>query len=105
MLFILLAFQGLDKLHFVEDALLAFQHVSGRIGRIEATGIGQRHRNQGALGLGELRGLRVEVPLSDSIGAIDAVTHLDGIQIDFHDALFRPEDFYQRREIDFKALA
>ena len=41
---------------------------------------------------------------SYSLSAIDAVTHLDGVEVDFHDAVFRPERLDKNREIDLEAF-
>ena len=68
-------------------------------------GVGQRHGNVGTLVLSELVGCGIEVDACDRIGAIDALAHLDGIEIDLHDAFLAPNAFNQEREIGFQALA
>ena len=92
-------------LHLMKDALLALQHVATGLGRIETAGIGQRSGNEGTLLTGKLRGAGVEMPFGHRIGTIDAVAHLDGVEIDLHDALLRPEEFYQHREINLETFA
>ena len=39
-----------------------------------------------------------------SLSTIDAITHLNGVQINFHDALFRPQQFDKGSEIDLEAF-
>ena len=39
-----------------------------------------------------------------SLGTINAVTHLDRVEIDLHDAFLRPEEFDEEREIRLKTF-
>ena len=59
----------------------------------------------GTLLASEVFGILAEVLLSNSLGTIDAIAHLDGVEIDLHDALLGPEEFDEGGEIDLKALA
>ena len=97
--------KGGNEFHFMHYLLLPFLHVSAGIGRTELAGVGQRGGNKGTLAAGEVFGILVEVLLGYGLGPIDAVAHLDGVEIDLHDALLGPEEFDECGEIDLKALA
>jgi len=72
---------------------------------IELDGIGQRCCNEStAIGI-EVAGMTAEVFERHCLGAIDAVTHLDGVEIHFHDAMFRPESLDEDGEICLESLA
>ena len=88
----------------MKDAPLSFQHITTGVGRIETTWIRQCDGNQCALCLGELASSSAEMPLSYSINTIDAIAHLNAVEIDFHDALFAPYQFDKYGEIDLEAL-
>ena len=45
-----------------------------------------------------------EVLLRYSFGPIDAVTHFDGVEIDFHDAFLAPDELNQDGKVGFQAL-
>ena len=47
----------------------------------------------------------MEMPFSNSVGTIDAIAHLDGVEIDLHDALLRPKQLDKESKISLKALA
>lgn len=66
---------------------------------------GEGDGDQCALALGEAGGGDAEVVLGGGLGAIDAGSHLDGVEVDFKDALFGPHQFDQHGEIGFEAFA
>lgn len=43
--------------------------------------------------------------LSYGFGSIDAVAHLDGIEVDLHDAFLAPDEFDEHGEVGFQPLA
>ena len=45
-----------------------------------------------------------KVELCHTLCAIHSIAHLDDVEIDLHDAFFRPKGFDQEGEVDFKAL-
>lgn len=97
--------QRSDEAHLVQDATLALQHIRAGVAGVEAAGIGQRNGYEGALAAGEFGSRSTEMVLCNSVGTIDAVAHLDAVQVDFHDALLAPQEFDEAGEIDLEALA
>lgn len=53
----------------------------------------------------EGRSIGGEIVIRCCLGAEDTITHLNHIQIHFHDALLAPKELYQDREIGFHSLA
>src|SRR3954470_5088625 len=47
----------------------------------------------------------VKVSLRGGFGSVNPITHLDDIQVNFHDALLTPAHFNQRSKIYFEALS
>ena len=90
--------------HLLQDAGLALEHVGGWRLAGELAGIGQGGGNEGTLTTSEVFGILMEVLLGNGLGPIDAIAHLDGVEIDLHDALLGPEEFDECGEIDFKAF-
>ena len=93
-----------NEFHLLQDACLALEHVGGWRLAGELAGIGQRSGNEGTLAASEVFSILVEMLLSNGLGPIDAFAHLDGVEIDLHDALLGPEEFDDCGEIDLKAL-
>ncbi len=94
-----------DVFHFAHDAVLTLYHVGRGGGGAETAGIGERGGYQGALGTGQFLGRAAEMTLGNSVGPIDAVAHLYGVEIDLHDALLAPHYLYETGEIGFKTLS
>ena len=94
-----------NVLHLLQDAGLTLEHIGGWRLAGELTGIGQRGGNESTLTASEVFGILMEMLLGNSLGAIDAIAHLDGVEIDLHDALLGPEEFDECSEIDLKTLA
>ena len=46
-----------------------------------------------------------EMLLGHSLRSVDTIPHLDGVEIDLEDAFLTPENFYQGREVNFKAFS
>lgn len=97
--------QRSDEAHLVQDATLALQHIRAGVAGIEATGIGQRNGYEGALAAGEFGSRSTEMVFGHCVGTIDAVAHLDAVQVDLHDALLAPQEFDEAGEIHLEALA
>ena len=67
--------------------------------------IGQRGGYEGAVCLCHFHCRIAEMKLADSLGAIDAVAHFYGIEIDFHDTALPPYNLYESGKIDFESLS
>ena len=89
----------------MENLVTTGEHVATGTGGIEPAGIGERGGDEGTLRARQVPGLTVEVPLGHGIGSIDAITHLNGVEIDLHDALLAPEEFNKYGEIGLEAFA
>ena len=75
----------------VHDLSLALPHVGrGRLATV-SSGVGERGGYQCAVGAREVVGVDAEVLLGHGLHAVDAVAHLDGVEIDLHDALLAPK--------------
>lgn len=97
--------EGVDLLHALEDGLVHFAHAGGGVAAVTLQGIGKRDGDVGALFAGQFVGRGAEVDARHGVGTIDALPHLDGIEIDLHDALLAPNGLYQEGEIGLEALA
>lgn len=53
---------------------------------------------------GELVGIFIKIESCHGFHTIDAVAHLHGVEIHFHDPLLAPNKFYQHREICLKTF-
>ena len=84
---------------------LPFAHVGARVLRAEMARIWQCRGYQGTIGPCELARRTVEVLFGYGLDTIYSVAHLDGVEIDFHDALFAPEEFNEEREISLEPLS
>ena len=84
---------------------LALLHVGTRILGVKLTWVRQGGSYQGALTTEEVLRLLVEMILSHSIHAIDAVAHLDTVEIHLHDTLLAPHHLNEEGEIHLKSLA
>ena len=91
--------------HLPHNGGLAAQDVRRRFLAAESKRIGQGGRYEGTVGTGESGSRTGKMLLSYSFGPIDAIPHLNGIQIYLHDAMLVPQEFYQDGEIRFKTLA
>ena len=91
--------------HLVQDPARTAAHVGAGRFAAEAQGGRERGGDERAVAARELRRFAVEMLLRHGFHAIDAVAHLDAVEIDFHDALFRPEQLDQYGEIGLEALA
>ena len=67
--------------------------------------IGQRGGNQRTLTGGEVLGGKAEMRFGYCRDPVNALAHLDRVEIHLHDALLRPEQFDERGEVDLEALA
>ena len=75
------------------------------MGTISFNWIGQRCCNEGtAVGI-EVTRMTAKVFERHGFCSIDTVAHLDGIEIDFHNAMLRPEGLDEDGEIDFEGFA
>lgn len=93
-----------NETHFSEDTCLTLQDIRrGTLAR-ELAWIWKSGGYQSALSLRQMERIGVEMFLCYGIGTVDAITHLDRVQIDFHDTLLRPHELNQRGEIDLEAL-
>lgn len=94
-----------NELHLVLNLHRAPLDVGGGVLGGEFPGIGQCGGYQRALGACEVDGLLVEMMLRTSLHAVDAIAHLYGVEIDFHDALLAPHQFDEKGEVCLKPLA
>lgn len=75
------------------------------MGAVSLYRIGQRGSNKGTtIGI-EVTGMTAEMFERYGFCTIDAVAHLDGVEIDFHDAMFGPEGLDEDGEIGFECFA
>lgn len=89
----------LNVMHLAVNLSLALAHIRRWIATVKFYGVGQRGRNKGTLALGERQGIGIEMVLRHGLSAIDAIAHLDGVQIHFHYAFLAPKSLYQECEI------
>ena len=92
----------LDELHLVHYAPLALAQIVARVGRIVDKRVGQRRRYEGALAPGEVFRRRAEVPLGHGRRPVDAVAHLDGVEVDLHYALLAPHQLDEGGEVSLQ---
>ena len=76
---------------------LALLHVGARMQGAELAGIRQRGRYQGTFATKQILRLLVEMILRHGIHTIDSGTHLDAVEINLHDALLAPHQFYESK--------
>ena len=74
------------------------------MGGVEFAWIGQRHGYHRALGLAKVLGTAMEMTLGYRLGTVDAVAHLNGVEIYLHNPLLGPEYLYEECEIHLKAF-
>ena len=97
--------EGRDEAHFTLDAGLPLAHIgTGGAGAVD-TGIGECGSYQGTVGTAEVGCLAVEMIFGTGSYAIDGIAHLDGVEVDFHDALLAPQELDEGCEVDFEAFA
>ena len=85
--------------HLSEDKSLSFLHVgTGRFGTEEQR-VGQCGSDKGTVVARELGRIGVEMLFGHRLRPVDARSHLDGIEVYLHDALFAPEEFDKDGEI------
>ena len=75
------------------------------MGAVTLQRIGERNGDIGALLLTQFGWRRIEIDAGHRIGTIDAPPHLDGVEIDLHNALLAPNFLDQEGEIGLQALA
>ena len=91
--------------HLTHYLALAFEEIGCGMGAVEPERVGQRSGYKGTLLLGQARGGGGEMVLRHCLGSVDAVTHLYGVEIDFHDALLAPHEFDEEGEIGLETFA
>lgn len=97
--------EGGNELHFMLDAMLTLPHVGTGFTAAEASWIGQRCGDEGAFRARQFGGSLTEMLSGHGIDAIDALPHFNGIKVDFHDALLRPDELDKNGEVGFESLA
>ena len=90
--------------HLSHDGCLPLVHVGRGVLAAVFERIGQGGGDEGTVGARQGDGSAAEVLLGDCLGTIDAVAHLDAVEIDLHDALLAPYQFDEYGEIDLEAL-
>lgn len=91
--------------HLPHDGGLPLKHVAGGIFGTVFKRIGKCGGDEGAVGAAELLGRAAEMLLCYGFGPVDAVSHLDGVKVDFHDALLAPAQFDQDSEVGLESFA
>ena len=94
-----------DIFHLSQNLVFALHHIGRGRSRTIFAGIRQCGGNEGTLALGQLGARQAEMPLGYGLGTIDAIAHLDGVEVDFHDALLAPHQFDECCEIGLKPFA
>ena len=80
--------------HLAYAPPLATVHVACGVGGVHAEGVGEGYGYHGTLVACEVFGVTSEVLLRYCLRSIYAIAHLDGVEIDFHDAMLVPEELY-----------
>ena len=93
-----------DLVHALLDGVVHLLHFGTWMGAVAVQGIGQRDGDIGALVFGQAVGGGVEIDVCHGVGTIDALAHLDGVEIDLHDAFLAPDFLNQKGEISLQAL-
>ena len=84
---------------------LPFTHICTGVFGTKLARIGQCGCDEGTFGACQLaRGL-AKVVLGTRIQTIDGAAHLYGVEVDLHNALLAPQQFYQSREIDLETFS
>ena len=91
--------------HLAHYLCLAAEDVGAGVEGAVAEGVGEGGCDEGAVGAGELTGGSAEVLPCHGVDAVDAVAHLDGVEVYFHDAVLAPDEFDEDGEIGFEAFA
>ena len=95
----------LNEAHLAPYLALTLLDILAGRGRTEAVRIGKRRGNEGTLVGRELGSRLAKVLAGYSLYAIEARPRLNGVQIDFKNALFRPAELYEHGEIGLEAVA
>ena len=80
-------------------------HPGAGVAAVALQGVGQRHGDVSTLGTRQPVGRSIEVETRHGISAVNPAPHLDGIEINFHDALFAPDFLNQESEISLQAFS
>ena len=91
--------------HLRHDGGLPLKHVGRRVFAAELQWVGQCGSDESAVGARQGDCPSSEMLLGNCFGAINAVPHLDAVEIDFHDALFAPKELDEDGEIRLQSLA
>ena len=102
---VLCLFPRFDVLHLMQNPTLATAHIVCGFGTIETQRGWQRCGYHGATFAREFTCRAMKIFLCHSFGTIDAIAHLDAIEIHLHDTLLRPKKFDEHGEIDLKTFA
>lgn len=93
------------KRHLMQYPRLPLSHIRPRMVRTEMAWIGESGCDERTVGPCQLRCGTVEMLFRHGLDAIDAVAHLNGVQVNLHNTLLGPEKLDEEREISFQALA
>ena len=91
--------------HLPHDGGLPLKHVAGGIFGTVFKRIGKCGGDEGAVGAAALLGRQAFLLLGYGVGSVDAVSHLDGVKVDFHDAFLAPAQFNKDGEIGLESFA
>lgn len=97
--------EALDSLHLLQQPIATVTLVSSEFGRIAMKRIGQADCNGNRLPAGEFAGGAVKILVGGGFGPVDAGTHFYYVQVDFHNPVFGPEQFYQDGPVGFPDFA